>query len=278
MFKDYTTIFAHRSIVSNGSFVGANHIISKNNILLNRYCPHRKYPLGKTGDIIDENIVCKFHGFEWTTSGNPINNTRNINCGLTKTGKSGLLFNNFIEPDSMWVSDLENETNLIFSHIFTGTSTGSCLWMMDVQVDLLHIRKGEDVIHPSLSAVTNLNEVQMINGNDWVLQTHTTGWWLIIYPFTFIEWSKGCLCINYLTPNNINEEFGFTWMSQFYYNKEISIDKRKEFETLEDVFKEDVAAIEQQKTPYFPLTVSSNRLEDHCLHFGQWIKKNRITK
>ena len=44
---------------------------------------------------------------------------------------------------------------------------------------------------------------------------------------------------------------------------------------LEDVFREDVIAIEKQKEKYFPLKISSNKYEDHCVHFGQWVMKNK---
>ena len=53
-----------------------------------------------------------------------------------------------------------------------------------------------------------------------------------------------------------------------------SVEQRLEFETLEDVFKEDVQAIEKQKGPYFPLMKAMNRYEDHCVHFGKWFKEN----
>ncbi|HEY6435408.1 MAG TPA: hypothetical protein VIY47_02380, partial [Ignavibacteriaceae bacterium] len=187
-----------------------------------------------------------------------------------------LLFKNFNEPTHKWVNDLANEDDLEFSHICSGSSNGSWLWMMEIQADLLHIRKGIDVVHPELSSVTDLNNIDMYDGDGWILQTCNTGWWLFIYPFTFIEWSKGCLSINYTIPNNINNEYGFSWITQFYYDSIISTEKRQNFETLEDVFHEDVTTIELQKGPYFPIINPYNRLEDHCVHFGKWMKENQI--
>jgi hypothetical protein len=116
----------------------------------------------------------------------------------------------------------------------------------------------------------------MDHGDGWILQTCSTGWWLFIYPYTFIEYSPGCLSVNYTTPDDPNSEFGFSWITQFYYDPVIHQSKRTEFQTLEDVFHEDVEAIEQQKGKYFPLMKSVNRLEDHCVHFGQWVKDNLI--
>jgi hypothetical protein len=230
------------------------------------------YPLHKTGQHVD-NIVCKYHGFEWSKDGIAINNNKKLSCGSATVGKSGLVFKDFQEPEHQWVIDLANEQRLEFSHIKQGKSNGSWLWMMEIQADLLHIRTGDDVVHPWLSSTENLDQVVMESGENWIIQTCSTGWWLFIYPFTFIEWSKGCLSVNYTIPNNINNEFGFEWITQFYYDLNITQQRRNTFEKLEDVFLEDVETIEMQKGPYFPLMIAQHSLEDHCVHFGKWVKQ-----
>jgi nitrite reductase/ring-hydroxylating ferredoxin subunit len=279
MFKNTPKILAHQTSVKNGNFVTPDYILSKvgNQInLFNRFCPHRAYPLALPGEVIKENIVCKFHGFTWDQQGTPVNNDRNIKCGNASVGRSGLVLKNFIEPDNSWVNDLAAETNLEYSHTCTGKSTGSSLWMMEIQTDLLHIRNGD--VHPRLSTLVDLDNVKMEEGNNWVLQTHKDGWWLIIYPWTFVEWSLGCLGINTVTPADATNEFNFTWTTQFYFDPAVTQEKRDEFVTLEDVFKEDVVAVESQKGPYYPLNRSSNRLEDHCVHYSKWVKENKLTQ
>jgi len=277
MFKNSPKILAHHSAVSVENFATPEYIIHKSDSgvkLLNRFCPHRMYPLAQPGNIINQ-ITCKFHGFAWSKDGKPINNDKNIYCGTANIVSSGLITKNFIEPNHRWVTDLANETNLKYSHSMEGSSKGSWLWMMEIQADLLHIRQGNDVIHPTLASVTNLEQVIMEQGDGWILQTCSTGWWLFVYPYTFVEWSPGCLSINYTTPHNTDNEFGFDWITQFYYNPDVSEEKRKEFETLEDVFKEDVNAIELQKGKWFPIKHPYNQLENHCVHFGKWVLKNR---
>jgi nitrite reductase/ring-hydroxylating ferredoxin subunit len=277
IFNKPPKILAHKSVITDSNFVTPEYILNtKNNQvnLFHRYCPHRMYPLAEPGKYI-ENIVCKFHGFEWDKDGAPLNNDRNIGCGKAEVGKSGLVFKDFVEPDHYWVEDLAKETNLEFSHIVEGKSSGSWLWMMEIQADLLHIRKGDNVVHPTLAEVTNLDNIGMEQGSGWILQTCSTGWWLFIYPFTFVEYSPGCLSVNYTIPNDTDNEFGFSWITQFYYDPETLPSKRLEFETLSDVFYEDIEAIELQKGKYFPLMKTVNRLEDHCVHFGQWVTKNR---
>lgn len=277
MFVNPPRIFAHSSSVNDGNFVSPDFILNKTNETINlfhRHCPHRMYPLHNSGDIV-KNIVCKFHGFEWDEQGQPTNNNRKLHCGKADVGKSGLVFKNFKEPNHFWVDDLSKERNLVYSHAMHGKSAGSWLWMMDIQADLLHIRKGDNVVHPELAKVTDLDDINMYEGDDWILQTCSTGWWLFVYPFTFVEWSPGCLSVNYTTPNDFENEFGFTWITQFYYDPSTPEEKRKEFETLEDVFHEDVQTIEAQKGAYFPLMNSINRLEDHCIHYARWIQRNK---
>lgn len=276
MFTTSPKIFAHKSAIETRNFVIPEYILNKGQDevnLFHRFCPHRMYPLAVPGAHVDE-INCEFHDFKWTSAGIPINNDRKLSCGKASVGRSGLIFKNFIEPNHIWVDNLAKETSLKYSHSMQGTSTGSWLWMMEIQADLLHIRSGKGAIHPLLSAETNLDEVDMNEGDGWVLQTCSTGWWLCIYPFTFIEWSKGCLAINYTIPKDKNNEFGFNWITQFYYDSSITEEKRKNFETLEDVFKEDVGAVEKQKGKWFPLISAVSRLEEHCIHFGKWVKSN----
>ena len=278
MFNNPAKVLAHSSAVATGNFVTAEYILNNNNQSVNlfhRFCPHRMYPLAQPGNHTGE-IVCKFHGFKWTDRGEPINNDRKISCGKATVGRSGLIFKDFVEPDHKWVDILASETGLVYSHSMSGSSaTGSWLWMMDIQADLLHI--WNDGIHPSLAAVTNLDDVTMDQGNGWALQYCSTGFWLVVYPFTFIEWSPGCLAINIATPNNSKNEFGFTWITQFYYDPSTPAKKRADFETLEDVFKEDVEAVETQHGVYYPLMRSINRLEDHCVHFGKWVTDHRAS-
>jgi phenylpropionate dioxygenase-like ring-hydroxylating dioxygenase large terminal subunit len=148
---------------------------------------------------------------------------------------------------------------------------------MEVQADLLHVRVGENAVHPGLSSITHLEDTVMSTGDGWALQTCSTGWWLCIYPYTFVEWSKGCLAMNYAVPKDQHTEFGFTWVSQFYYNPSTTQERRTTFEKyFQDVFLEDIAAIELQKGKYFPLTTAHNHLEDHCVHFGKWVKDNLL--
>jgi nitrite reductase/ring-hydroxylating ferredoxin subunit len=278
MFTNPPGILAHVAAIKTANFVTPKYIISKDKEdqvqLLNRFCPHRMFPLAEPGSHI-ENIRCSFHGFEWDKTGIPINNNKNLSCGSVNVGRSGLVMKNLVEPNHKWVEDLASETNLEYSKQMTGKSDGSWLWMMDIQADLFHIQQGKNCVHPDLSYTTDTDKLIMEEGDGWVLQTCSTGWWLFVYPFTFVEWSAGCVAINYTVPNDINNEFGYSWVTQFYYDPNTTSEKRAWFETLENVFHEDVNASSKQRVNYFPLMSANNRLEDHCVHFGKWFIANK---
>jgi len=278
MFKNSPKILAHVSSVNKLNFVTPEYILNKGNNQINlfhRFCPHRMYPLHEPGDQVEE-IQCKFHNFKWSSNGTPINNNKKLGCGNADIGKSGLVFKNFVEPDHQWVTDLSCEQNLEYSHSYTGTSKGSWLWLMDAEADLLHIY--QQGIHPFLAQQINLEDIVMEQGDGWILQKHLTGWWLYIFPFTFVEYGNpGMVMVNTVIPHSKDSEYGFDWITQFYYDATATFDRRYIFETLEQVFKEDVATAEKQKGNYFPLMKAMNRYEDHCVHFGKWVKANHLT-
>ena len=265
--------YTHRAALGYGGFVTPKSIITKHEekiYALNRVCPHRAYLIGDVGTHSD--LVCKFHGFAFNPDGSPKNNVCRMGKKELNLGRSGLVFENFNEPRSTeWVDILESEKNLVYSGSVVGKSKGSWLWMMDIQCDLFHIRKNG--IHPSLADITDLDQIEMDQGYDWILQTHNRGgFWLFIYPYTFVEWLPGCLSVNYTIPKN-ETEFGFDYVTQFFYDPFVSTKDRKEFETIDLTFQEDIKAIENQVGPYFPLMESSSRLEDQCVHFGNWYKE-----
>ena len=114
-------------------------------------------------------------------------------------------------------------------------------------------------------------------GDGWVFQKHNAGWWLQLFPFTFVEYGNpGCLVVNYVVPKDINNEYGFDWYSQFYYDPTVHVNDRVVFETFDTTYSEDIAAVELQNGKYFPLTRTSNYLETHSVNWGNWYTKNLI--
>jgi hypothetical protein len=277
MFKKFPRVLAHVSAIITENFVISEYILHKTETgvdLFRRFCPHRMYPLATPGTLTTE-ITCKFHGLHWTADGTPTNNNKKISCGTATVGESGLIFKDFDEVNHRWVTDLAKETNLKYSHSVTGSSKGSWLWLMDAEADLLHVYKGG--IHPFLSQQINLEDIKLDQGDGWILQNHPNGWWLYIFPFSFVEYgNSGMVMVNTVTPHSKNSEYGFDWISQFYYDPTVTPDRRAIFETLETVFNEDIATAELQKGDYFPLAKAMNRYEDHCVHFGKWYQENLI--
>ena len=278
MFSTLPTAIAHKSCADEGMYVTPEYIIS--NVdgkihTLKKFCPHRRYPLATTGEYTDK-LECKLHGFAFNPDGTAINNNRSLVCSNISVGKSGIVFRDFTEPDHQWVNDLASESDLKYSHMTSHTSTGSWLWNMEIAVDLLHL-VGNNGIHPLLSRQVNPTDFVLEEGDGWVFQKHNAGWWLQLFPFTFVEYGNpGCLVINYVVPKDINNEYGFDWYSQFYYDPTVHVNDRVVFETFDTTYSEDIAAVELQNGKYFPLTRTSNYLETHSVNWGNWYTKNLI--
>ena len=270
MKSNYPDVLLHASL--NQSIVHPD-VIANKQTLLKRFCPHRMYTMHQTGDLIDE-ITCDLHDWKWNSLGTPLNNDRKLGCGEVTRGRSNLILRNFQEPNHRWVDIIGSETNLLLQNVYTGSSTASWLWLMDLEADYLHVEAAK--IHPLLNSQIDTSKIILEEGDGWIYQEHAPGWFAIyIYPFIFLEHKNGCLGINRVVPNDPNSEFGFQWTTQFYFDySKTNAHGRNLFETMEPVFKEDVRAAENTKGPYFPLMKSDNPLEKHSLHFAKWVTKN----
>jgi hypothetical protein len=289
MFKKSPNIFAHVSGLENGNLVLHDTIIVKDNNTYNiksRECPHRGYLMHSPGDIV-KNVSCKLHGFAWNNSGQPL--SKEAHCdhfyklhhyGEASVGITGLLFQNFEEPkDEKWVKILSEEKDLTYSHSITLTSKGSRLWFMEQMTDLLHVR--QNGIHPRQSLETPIDSLSVNYGNGWAMQSYPTcygktGFWLFVYPGFNIEHEPGKLLVARITPNDNNNEYGFTIVIQFYYSPYVDSVEKADWEKCIEVYKEDIAAIENINRPYFPLKRTVNEKENLIKHWSDWYMENKI--
>lgn len=290
MFKIFPNIYAHISALKNGCFVLEDKILIKNNDSVDvksRECPHRGYLMHNPGDVVNH-VVCKLHGFAWDKEGRPLEKTpycshfyKLHHHGSVETGNTGLIFQNFKEPkNKKWVSLLSNIGDLSYAYSFTGSSNGSWLWLMEQMTDLLHIR--QNGIHPRQSLETPLDMINTDFGDGWAIQTYTNsqgeeGFWLFIYPWFEVEYEPGKLTIGRITPNDLNNEYGFKWQMQFYYASNIGAIEKEEWEKCIEVLKEDISAIENIKRPFYPLKRTVNKWEDQMKHWGEWYMANKIS-
>jgi hypothetical protein len=176
------------------------------------------------------------------------------------------------EPNSDWIAVIKNESNLRYDHSYIGHSSGSFLWMMDIEVDLLHLWEGG--IHPRLYDEVKPDQITKYSTDDWVCQMYPRGWWTFIYPYTLVEYGgAGRLAISSVTPDG-DGEFGFNWMMQFYYGPNVSIEEKILFEDMANVWDQDVEACEKIKGAYFPLKHAGSPYEEDCVSFGAWCSRN----
>jgi hypothetical protein len=282
MFKNIPLILSHESSCDYGHFVTNDYIIFKdkeeNYSLKDRACPHRAYLMHKPGDVVKQ-VECKLHGFCWDDEGKPANEEhfyKLAHKGEVTKGKSGLLFQNFTEPqDAEWVNTIGSEKNLRYTKSYTGHSNGSWLWLMDVNADLVHFRRNG--VHPRQSLETPLDSLELLQGDSWCQQVSKSGFWLFVFPFHQIDYEPGKLGITRNIPDNINNEFGFSWHTQIFYDDRIDSKNREIFEEqLVQVYLEDVEVVENTKRPFFPLRKGVNKWENHTLHWTDWYLKNKI--
>lgn len=291
MFKIRPNIFAHKSALDRGNFVLEDKIIIKNEDsyeIKSRECPHRGYLMHEPGDMVNH-VVCKLHGFAWDQTGRPLEKEpfcshfyKMHHHGVAELGKTGILYENFKEPDNAkWVDLISSEDSLKYDRSVIFKSKGSRLWFMEQMTDLLHIR--QNGIHPRQSLETPLDNIETDYGDGWALQMYPTcygknGFWLFIYPGFNIEYEPGRLLVTRVTPDDINSEYGFTVHVQFYYGPDIGKVEKDDWEKCLQVYEEDIAAIENIKKPFVPLKKAVNKWEELSLHWAEWYLNNKGEK
>lgn len=289
MFKKHPNVLAYKSALNNGNFVLQDKIVIKNGDnydIKSRECPHRGYLMHEPGDMVN-NVVCKLHGFAWDSEGKPLDKEpyckhfyKMHHHGEAILADTGILYENFVEPeDAAWVKILRDAPDMQYSHSVGDSSNGSWLWLMEQMTDLLHIR--QNGVHPRQSLETPLDNIETDFGDGWAMQMYPTcygskGFWVFIYPGFNIEYEPGKLMITRVTPNDVNQEFGFTWHMQFYYSPNVDKVEKEDWEKCIEVYREDVAAVERIKRPFFPLKRTVNKWEDQMKHWGEWYTENKI--
>jgi nitrite reductase/ring-hydroxylating ferredoxin subunit len=244
--------------------------------VLSRVCPHRYFPLGKLGKKCDKQITCKLHGFSFDTfTGRGVNNNLSLPQKQITPTKSGIVYDgDFQEPDHWWVDTIAKEKTMFYRDSFKGKSKGSWLWNYETALDLLHLRK--DGIHPWLADQMTTDQVSLDEGDGWVLQHFAGGFWLFLFPYTFIEWMPGGICIVTVKPDSNDTEYGYSWFGQYYYRLGLPQKVIDDFKRIDEVWNEDVAASKLIRRPFTPMLKSDDPLERHNVVFGEWYKRNKI--
>jgi phenylpropionate dioxygenase-like ring-hydroxylating dioxygenase large terminal subunit len=264
-------ILTHKDTFKNYNFYGSSQYIVNNqfNYFLNK-CPHRGNQIIQPGST-KNNLQCGLHGWEWKQDGSPVNNNINLVKKTATLGESGLIFVNWDEPKTaIWAQELKKD-NFVYSHNKVKKGTGDWRWQMEMHVDLLHV----PFIHKSLNEYVDVKNLQTEYGKDWIAQHHAHGWWLFVYPFTHIEYEKGCLYISEISPNN--NWNGYDVFIHYLFNSSIDTNIKKNFiEMAEITFDEDLNAVNNlsKNNIYRKPNKNLHDLEKDILHFYNWVEKN----
>jgi hypothetical protein len=265
------TILTHNDTFKNYDFFGsANYVVTKNlNYFLNK-CPHRGNRIIRPGSV-KNNFQCDLHGWTWNNEGKSLNNCVDLLKKNVLKGTGNLIFINWNEPtESEWVNQL-NKDSFEYSHSTYRKGSGDWRWQMEMHVDLLHV----PYIHDSLNNYIDVNNLKTEYGDDWIAQHHDYGWWLFVYPFTHIEYEKGCLYISEICPND--DISGYQVYIHYLFNTSINLETKTNFIQMAEVtFDEDLKAVNDlSKNNYYKKPHKKlHKLEKDILHFYNWLEKN----
>lgn len=262
-------LFGHKDSLTNNRFFAASSVVINQSLeAFTNICPHRGFPILQAGNVSD-NMLCNLHGWQWDDQGRPANNSACLKPYKITTGRSGLMFTDWIEPTTAkWVSDLEGDS-FTYSHSTQRIGTGDWRWQMELHVDLLHV----PVIHPLLTSYVNVKELHTEYGKDWICQHHKHGWWLFVYPFTHIEWEPGCLYFSEMKPTLS----GYNVYIHYLFNQYTPLHVRENFIKVAEVtFDEDIDAVNRlsEYNTYKKPSKILNPLEVDIKHFYDWYTSN----
>lgn len=268
MFKKFPRAVAHEA----GQGIVTPDYIYKNKKLFSRTCPHRYFPIGEVGKIC-YTPRCQLHNYAFDPlTGNGINNNLTLPFKQAYSDTSGIIWEDFDEPDHWWVSNIADDYPALYlDKTFVGSSPGSWLWNMEMAVDVKHIGG----IHPWLNEHMRDVKIDYDEGDGWVLQSFEGGFWLFVFPFTFIEWAPKQLGIITLHPDDMQKEYGYKWFTQIYRDPELGFKEKSEFDMIENVWREDVEAVEKIRRPFKP-TATMDPLERHNFLFSKWYLENKV--
>lgn len=252
--------------------------------LANNICPHQ-------GSLIltelSNNISCRYHGWEWNYSGDPISSGNTSVCNNYKLSlKESFEINNLIFSEKINLEQI-SEIDLSFmelmetriDHVKTDYKN-----IIDVFLDVDHIPVVHESIYNSIGITDEVEwhyydwgNIQLVNKSTEYSQEFKetlnhmpeqplAAFWITVYPFTTIEWQPGAMFVNVCIPDN-----NFTKVAVFKYRDTRYNDKNWQINS--SIWETAWIQDKIQSENIVARSIHYPHLETSKIHFREWTSR-----
>ena len=252
--------------------------------LANNICPHQgSLILTKPAD----NIKCRYHGWEWNYSGDPISSGNTTVCNEYKLSlKDTYEINSLVFSEKI---DLDRIKDIDLSFMQLVETRIDCVNtdyknIIDVFLDVDHIPIVHEAVYNSIGITDEVEwhyydwgNIQLVHKSTEYSQEFKdtlknmpeqalAAFWITVYPYTTIEWQPGAMFVNVCVPKDTGTDVCvFKYRDTRYNDKnwEINSDIWETAWTQDKTQSENIVA----RSMHYP------HLEASKIHFREWSDK-----
>jgi phenylpropionate dioxygenase-like ring-hydroxylating dioxygenase large terminal subunit len=255
--------------------------------LANNICPHQ-------GSLIltepSDNISCRYHGWGWNHSGDPISSGNTKVCNDYKLSLkdtfeiNSLIFSEKINLDQIKDIDLSFmqlvETRIDFVNIDYKN-------IIDVFLDVDHIPIVHESVYDSIGITDEVEwhyydwgNIQLVHKSTEYSQEFKdtlkdmpdqslAAFWITVYPYTTIEWQPGAMFVNVCVPRDIGTDVCvFKYRDTRYNDKNWQINSSIwETAWMQDKIQSESIAVR---------SMNLDHLETSKIHFREWTNNGKL--
>ncbi len=237
-------------------------------------CPHQSSRIISTQT---DHILCQYLGWSWDINGNPTGAGFTKLCNEKKLSMvdafehQGLIFDSTVDlPNLPFSFDTFELKELRVDRV----KVDNPMHIMNVFLDVDHIPLVHKNVYDSMGIVGEPQVEWEYFKNGSIQKVYHSEdparplifMWLVIYPFTMIEWQKGSLFIT----DCFKTENGYTEIAVFKYQEYFSENYETNQATWETAWSQDKHQSEQM------VTINSTMFEESKMHYLNWATKNGV--
>jgi nitrite reductase/ring-hydroxylating ferredoxin subunit len=227
----------------------------------NNVCPHQR---SRICNNKQKYFQCQYHGWQWDLNGTPLNNEVTLK-GTPVHNINGLLFNTAIDIPELAGLNIER-----YQLVEERVDRVDADWkhIVDVFLDVDHIPVVHEGVYESIG-ITDESEIKW-NYYDWgnTQQVYSenkdlVAVWVMLYPYTMIEWQAGSLFITVCNPKD-----SYTDVTVLKYSDPENSSYTDNSKIFETAWQQDKQQAENIIS--FPKTV----LDEQKMHFRHYLDQN----